>query len=1178
MTDPTSISQSSFGEGSQNIALNPGVAIAKVEQLIQHFHISPQKIRTLDRFWKSWSQDTKPPFSPDLVIGGREKNRDRAIDWLRGSPDVLTLQGESQKEVSAFLAAVVQGLEPEERANILDRAVVIDCETSWQHLIESTDPMILIVELGEPEGIGTAIKNGHHVFVPSDRVSSDRANLLPRIVRSAAEKALHGMGLNRNKVHRYATLARRSLSALRRELAIAKNIQQPAWAKPNEAQALLAPLLISTWNDSCNGDRKVLEQLSGKSYKAIQTLLVRWVNEPDAPIRKVGDIWTIASQEDAWILIARYFTDDDLKRFEDVAIDVLSELDPAFELPSKQRLMADVYGKVLSRSNSLRNGILEMLALMATLSSNISLSTNRSGEDVASRIVLRLMEQAKANPLLWASLASKLPLLAEAAPEILLDAIEKGLSGENPILVSLFQEKTSLLALSSPHTGLLWALETLALNPDCLTRAALLLARLTRLDPGGNLGNRPVDSLNHIFALWMYFHPKPNSHLQEQLQLIDIIHKSEPDIAWNLLMSLLPYSHLSWTERKTRWRDWAPNTYKTTIDRECIDTNDSILWKSISKAGIKASRWCNLIAARYLNSNQKDLLITALELLQPCEFSLEDRAIIFDCLHDAIFHYRKNMGISSLQNLIPYPSIQHPPISIIERFESISARFKPQDPIYHYCWLFQDYIELPGNHDISLEEENRIVDGLRLEVLQEILNSQGWNGVLQLAQQVQEPSVVGVALAEAQLLPIDLNLFLKDNFGSFELWRHKLARSYVGSNAYNQGERWIDSCVQDNLQSWSAEEYGKFLLCLPFNLCLLERLDKANLETQSYFWSHVERVEFIGVERTDWVLTKLLEVGRPHLAVTRISWVLRNNPELFSPKRIAEVLKASVRTKPGQDYNPALFSYQSAKLMNYLEKTDLSRDRLANLEWAYFHIHNQYRRPRILFENLANKPDFFVGIIQYISCPENKLATEDSDKKDESNPDVAKLIWYLLEEWKQLPGVSRDLPLNTVPLIWLLLREINPIVGILLLNKFLEIGSVDTEALKSWVLRVRELAAKCDRINITDRYVGCALAFSLIDPDGAWPHKVVRDLIELANPVINDSWQTQIFNNRGITFRSLTDGGKQERILAEKYMKDAKQIGNQWPQTAAILRKIANEYSQEASREDVSAELIQDFW
>ena len=230
MTEFNGISQSSQGNSNQVIAQNSGIAIAKIGQLIQHFHISPQKIRTLDRFWETWSEDTKPAFSPDLVIGGREKDRDRVTSWLRGNPDLLPLQGESQKEVTAFLAAVVQRLEPEERTKVLDRAVVVDCATSWKQMIYSSDPLILIVELGDPEGIRTAVKNGHHVFVPSDRVGSDLKNFLPRIVHSAAEDALQGMGFNRNQAHSYATLARRSLSALRREL---KAIQPPAWAKPS---------------------------------------------------------------------------------------------------------------------------------------------------------------------------------------------------------------------------------------------------------------------------------------------------------------------------------------------------------------------------------------------------------------------------------------------------------------------------------------------------------------------------------------------------------------------------------------------------------------------------------------------------------------------------------------------------------------------------------------------------------------------------------------------------------------------------------------------------------------------------------------------------------------------------------------------------------------------------------
>ena len=1039
----------------------------------------------------------------------------------------------------------MQGLEPEERANVLERALVINCETSWQQLIDSPDPLILIVELGEPEGIGTAIQNGHHVFVPCDRVNSDRENLLSRIVHDAAEKALQGMGLNRKRSHSYATLARRSLSALRRKLAIAKNIQQPAWAKPNEARVLLAPLLVSAWNEACEGDRQVLERISGLTYTDIQASLVRWANEPDAPVRNIGHVWTIASQEDAWRLIARYLTADDLERFEDVAIEVLSELNPKFELPPEERLMADIYGKVLTRSNWVREGVLEMLALMATRSSEILLSgANRSGEDVANRVVWRLMEQAKDNPTLWASLSNKLPLLAEAAPQVLLDAIEDGLAGENPMLISLFQDRSSRSALSSPHTGLLWALELLAFYPDYLSRVALSLARLTRLDPGGNLGNRPKSSLKTIFLWWLYFHPQAKASLADCLHIIDTIYKNEPDIAWNLSMSLISQHHLSWTEHKTRWRDWMTDVKTTLIIQDLIDASDTILENLIDNANVNIARWCSLIDnVRFMTVNQKNLMVDSLEVLKSQQFSFEEKVQISDCLQHEISDYQKffdSQWSMSIKN--------------IQRLEAILRQLEPDDPVYRHRGLFKYRVELPGKHDLSWEEQHKIAENLRSAAVREILNLQGWDGVIQLAQQVQTPSFVGVALAQSQLLPIDLNLFLRENLGSPDRWRHELASSYIRCNAYERSELWVDACLQDNLPLWSAEEHGKFLLCLPFNLRLLDRLDNAQSGTQSYFWHNVERVEFLGIERTDWTIAKLLEVGRPHLAVTQIAWVLDKNPELFSldsyserlRQRIAEVLEASIQTQPSKGFDPDLFPYNSAELLSYLHKTEFSRDRLATLELWYLQIHENYRSPHILFNDLSKDPEFFVVALQCISYAENQ--TEVNRNDEHSNSSVAKLVWHLLEKWKQLPGLQED-------------------------------GSVDAEALRSWVFKVRKLAAECNRSNIADRYIGYRFSFSPSDPDGAWPHKAVRDLIEyLKNSIINNNWRTQTYNNRGVTVRSTIDGGEQERILAEKYAKDAKQIGHQWPQTAAILRKIADQYSHQAFREDLNAELVQDFW
>jgi hypothetical protein len=99
----THIHQSNQGDGNQTIGqIFGGTAIANVENL----YLSPQEILPLKSLWENWSQETELPLSPSLVIGEREKERDRIVSWLRGSPSSLSLQADSSEEAIAFLAAI----------------------------------------------------------------------------------------------------------------------------------------------------------------------------------------------------------------------------------------------------------------------------------------------------------------------------------------------------------------------------------------------------------------------------------------------------------------------------------------------------------------------------------------------------------------------------------------------------------------------------------------------------------------------------------------------------------------------------------------------------------------------------------------------------------------------------------------------------------------------------------------------------------------------------------------------------------------------------------------------------------------------------------------------------------------------------------------------------------------
>ena len=552
-----------------------------VERIEQHFHFESSEAVALARFWVNWSNETSPPLVPELVIGGRMQESQRLLSWLCASPSPITVQADSVEISIVFLSAVIQSQEIERQDQFFPRALVVYSASSWQTLIDASEPLILIPRFERPEGIGKAVSNGHHVFLSKGRMGvkpGESVVSLPRIIRDSAQKALQTMGFGREKASSYATLARRSLPALRRELAITPGMHSPAWSHPVEARDLLGCLLASAWDSSSSKDREILSHLSGKSYDELKTVLARWQNEDDPPIRRTGNIWFIASLEDTFLLTAQYLTDSDLDRFETAAIDVLEEIDPKFSFPLEQRHVASVFRKEPSTSGQVRKGLCDVIALFASSASEVHFASSRTGEDVARSIIWQLMEKAKGNEQLWSSLAYQLPLLAEAAPAIFLQAVEEGLSGDEPVLVKLFQDTNShsMLSGSSPHTGLLWALETVAWNPDYLPKAALCLARLARLDPGGQTANRPAKSLKDIFICCYLNTTAP---VEDRITVLSNILSQEPQVSWRLLLGLLPSRHSAIVTpmSRTKWRNWTPTCRKVATTQEYIESTQRSL-------------------------------------------------------------------------------------------------------------------------------------------------------------------------------------------------------------------------------------------------------------------------------------------------------------------------------------------------------------------------------------------------------------------------------------------------------------------------------------------------------------------------------------------------------------------------------------------------------------------------
>jgi hypothetical protein len=76
----------------------------------------------------------------------------------------------------------------------------------------------------------------------------------------------------------------------------------------------------------------------------------------------------------------------------------------------------------------------------------------------------------------------------------------------------------------------------------------------------------------------------------------------------------------------------------------------------------------------------------------------------------------------------------------------------------------------------------------------------------------------------------------------------------------------------------------------------------------------------------------------------------------------------------------------------------------------------------------------------------------------------------------------------------------------------------------------------------------------------------------LASKNFENGLITGKFNSRGVTWRGVYDGGKQEAMLANQFRSWAEQVEDRWHRTGQMLRELADRYAEDARREDASAE------
>ena len=1090
----------------------------------------PKDALDLESVWGGWSQSTDPPITMQFVLAGRKELANKVIDWLlKSSETTLALRAESCQEALAVFAAIILDYSGSEREWLLSRIIVVDTAATWNALTLFNETLILTPRFEDDAALGRARRTGHRVVVTLGAESmSGSSEEVPRLARGKAEEALRAMGIIKEKeIRSLATLARRSMTCFRRAIAVRPEIQRPQWAHSDEGRRLVPALLTGVWTDTSEADRAVLSTLARRDYDAFSDSLSQWVGASDPPLRRVGDVFELVSREDSWAQLARYVRRDDLDRFRQVVLDVLGVPDPQFDLPLEERWLAGVHGQVPAHSSGLSEGLAVTLAIMGARGEALTVAGGVTLRQQAELIVSELLGRANQDMRLWVSLSYVLPLLAEAAPDVFLEAVEDGLIGDNPVVMGLFVEAPDPLFGSADHSGLLWALESLAWSPDHFARAALVLATLARLDPGGRWANRPAASLRAIFLSWL---PQTTASVEKRLAVIDRLRDRAPDVGWKLMKQLLPEFHgIGFPSAKPQWREWAPDEDPRVTRGEFFEVTKEVVQRMLEDVGTLGARWEDLISALAdLPLELYRMIIDHLGSLAADTLEEANRVRIWSALRTLLSEHR---SFSNAQWALSADRL--------DLLDHLLGRFAPEDFSARFGWLFADHVELPEGMEQDWTAKEHAVEAARVDAVRKIYGACGLVGLLALVPSLKRAFWLGVALVGSDHIDDDEeNAILSEYLANEDSKKSDFAQGFVSERTRKRGIEWVRAKVLGPSQWWSAKQRGVFLSHVQHQLAVWDLVSQSNAETEQEYWRAMNpwRVE---EEHVDYVVRKLLEHDRPFTATHVLAAGLRNGADV-SQSLIADVLEAAIRTDPGKDPYERSFSVYAAQLLDRLVSGDVAEDRIARIEWAYQPLLRFDREPKFLHRELRRSPSFFAEIVALIYRAKGE---EPGDVSEEQN-NMARLGHDLLDSWHTPPGLTED-------------------------------GYVNAQELREWVDRARRLVAEGGRGAIGDDVIGRVLSGSPSGQDGAWPVEAIRDVIEnVRSRDLESGFEVGTFNSRGVVTKNPAEGGEQERQLTKRYEKHAKAVRDRWPRTAAMLRRIAERYRAEARREDDQSELM----
>lgn len=878
--------------------------------------------------------------------------------------------------------------------------------------------------------------------------------------------------------------------------------------------------LIGEFDSANSNDKKIVSELLRCDEDSLLDV-VQEINSTDDQVLELRDTtWKVLDIKSTVEQLSKCIYDNHIDVFADIYLRILSEINPALDLPIDERYMANIYKKSRAYSATIRTGVANGMAMLANNQDILRKCSANKIANTANNTVYRLLSDNQ-NSKLWMSITDNASLIAQASPVQFLSRLESTLKikNDNPIATGIKESSGDSFFQPDYMTGLYWALADLSWDKKYFSRASLVLAKIATLEIDQTENKkRSLDTILHTILPWQ---PKTLAPLEVQHGVVEKIVNEHKAVGRELLKGLLPNMTQTTMERKLpEWLDitntlqpvtqqelWKESSYYSNL---YIDTTESL--QEIVDAINSVNHLTDDTLPSFTNQLNKRLQ----------NMTDKDRQVVWEVL------------LKKINNLDRRSKDEDERVKILKK---IASDIEPEDDLCKSIYLFSNYDhDLIGYND--WEKGKKELEEKQRESLLKILNSD--NAIRQLNElinQAKMPYTIGSSLGSINYPSIEnmlLPKFLNENKAEKEFISNFIYTRYF----YYKGDiNWVNKL---DFASWNNEQKILLLLALPFSQSTWDLLDaQQNKDLTKGYWDRVDNFRHtIDDKYSEAAVRNLLKAKRPLAAIEYIASVIimgdSSIKQQINPELCLKALMASLNTTENISGTNNL-QYEIGRVFKYLyDNIDYTRTNLWEAEWGCISLFGKHGigQPRALIYRIANDADFFCDLI--------KTAYK-SELPDVKQQEIDDAIQYRLlkilsfNDFMVMPGID-------------------------------QYGTFREDDFITWIYKVEEICKMSGHLGIAQSVIGGYLINSPEDKSGLWINKTVARILDRNDSVsMRSGYNMGIHNARGM--HVVDETGEAEASLRDKWRNRANEIESLgFINLATSLRELAETYERERNR------------